>query len=200
MKGNFKKLIPSAVFILVFFVHLLYFNIFAMKSDPKWWTFYLRMEQYLVGFSFALAFAYGAFTIIKMRGRSKGAAAGSAIIAFFVWFTSCCGAPILVVILGVLGITAGSAHLSPRITTLITIGFVSLGYLWLRRKVKGVIKRAKLVCVSCKTEAQVPVVHCGPGILGPEEGKIYCPCWKEGHTEYAEIPKHCGLTMKYVEE
>lgn len=137
MKENFKKLIPFVVFILVFLVHLLYFNIFAMKSNPKWLTFYLRMEQYLIGFSLGLAFAYGAFTIIKMRGRSKGAATGSAMVAFLVWFTSCCGAPLFVGILGILGITVGSAHLSPRITTLITIGFVSLGYLWLRRKGKG---------------------------------------------------------------
>ncbi len=159
MRANFKKLIPFVVFALAFFVHLLYFNIFVMKSNPKWWTFYLRMEQYLVGFSLGLAFAYGAFALIKMRGKSKGAAAGSAIVAFLVWVTSCCGAPILVIILGVLGITAGSIVLSPRVTTLITIGFVSLGYLWLKRKTKEVRKMAEegkiYFCEMCKAEVQV---------------------------------------------
>jgi len=157
---NYKRIIPFVVFLLVFFVHLLYFNIFAMKSNPKWCTFYLRMEQFLVGFSLGLAFAYGAFTLIKMRGRSKSVAAGGAIVAFLVWFTSCCGAPMLVVILGILGITAGSVHLSPRITTLITIGLVSLGYVWLmRQSAKEVSKMAKLICAVCDAEEPVPVVH-----------------------------------------
>lgn len=194
MKANFKKLIPFVVFALAFFVQLLYFKIFVMKSNPKWWTFYLRMEQYLVGFSLGLAFAYGAFALIKMRGKSKGACAGSAIVAFLVWFTSCCGAPMLVIILGVLGITVGSVHFSPWVTTLITIVFVSLGFIWLIRQKVG----ARLVCVSCGTAMVVPTVHCGPGIPGPEEGKLYCPCLNEGHTENIEITKHCDKPMKYV--
>jgi len=57
---------------------------------------------------------------------------------------------------------------------------------------------AKLVCVSCGAGEDVPVVHCGPGILGPEEGKLYCPCLPDGHTENIEIPKHCEKPMRYV--
>lgn len=57
---------------------------------------------------------------------------------------------------------------------------------------------AKLFCEACKAETPVPVVHCGPGILGEDPSKLYCP--GSGHTENIEIPKHCEKPMKYVEE
>lgn len=194
MRINFKKFVPFVVFALVFFVHLLYFNIFVMKSNPKWWTFYLRMEQYLVGFSLGLAFAYGSYAFIRLRGRPKGVVAGSAVVAFLVWFTSCCGGPMIAIILGIVGIGVGSTTLPPLVTTIITLIFVSLGMVWLMRQKVG----AKLVCEKCGTKIAVPTVHCGPGILGPEEGKLYCPCLNEGHTEYIVVPEHCGKPMKYV--
>jgi len=55
---------------------------------------------------------------------------------------------------------------------------------------------AKLICEACGAEETVPVVHCGPGISGPEIDKLYCP--SEGHTENIEMPKHCGKPMKYI--
>ena len=152
---NHKKIIPIAVFVLVFLAEVFYFKIFAMHSNPRWWTFYLRMEHYFVSFSIALAFAYGAFAFIRMRGRSKGALGGSAIIAFLVWFTSCCGAPILVIILGILGISVGSTHLPPYVMAVVTLTFVSLGMLWLMRQKVG----PKLVCETCGAKEPVPVVH-----------------------------------------
>ncbi|MFH1962175.1 MAG: hypothetical protein ABIJ30_04760 [bacterium] len=191
---NYKKIIPIAVFALVFFAEVLYFKIFVMHSNPRWWASYIRLQHYFISFSIALSFAYGAFAFIRMRGRSKGAVAGSTVIAFLVWFTSCCGAPILVIILGILGIGVGSITLPPLVTFVITLIFISLGMVWLmRQKV-----RAKLTCEKCGTKIAVPTVHCGPGILGPEEGKLYCPCLNEGHTEYIGLPEHCGKPMKYV--
>jgi len=191
---NYKRIIPFAVFALVFFVEVLYFKIFVMHSNPRWLTSYIRLQHYFISFSFGLAFTYGAFAFIRMRSRSKGAVTGSAIIALLVWFTSCCGAPILLIILGILGISFGSTTLPPLVTFVITLIFISLGMIWLMRQKVG----AKLVCGICGAEEAVPTVHCGPGILGPEEGKLYCPCLNEGHTEYIEIPKHCEKPMKYV--
>jgi hypothetical protein len=191
---NYKKIIPIAVFALVFFVEVLYFKIFVMHSNPRWWTFYIRLQHYFISFSLGLAFAYGAFAFIRMRGRSKGAVTGSTVIAFLVWFTSCCGAPMLAILFGVMGISVGSATLPPLVTTGITIIFISLGMIWLMRQKVG----AKMVCETCGTEIVVPTVHCGPGILGPEESKLYCPCLDKGHTEYIGIPEHCGKSMKYV--
>jgi hypothetical protein len=191
---KYKKLIPLAVFALVFFAEVLYFKIFLMHSNPKWWAFYLKLQHYFISFSLGLAFAYGAFAFVKMRGRSKGAVAGSAVVALLVWFTSCCGAPMLVILFGILGIGVAAAHFPPQIMALMTIVFVSLGFIWLMRQKVG----ARLVCVACGTAMAVPTVHCGPGILGPEEGKLYCPCLDEGHTETIEVPTHCEKPMKYV--
>jgi hypothetical protein len=191
---KYKELVPFAAFTLVFLAEVLYFKIFVVHSSPKWWTFYLRLQHYFISFSIALAFAYGAFAFIKMRGRSKGAVAGSAGIALLVWFTSCCGAPMLVIILGILGIGVGSVLFPPPVIALVTIVFVSLGLVWLMKQKVG----ARLVCVSCGTAMAVPTVHCGPGIPGPEEDKLFCPCLDEGHTENIETPKHCEKPMEYV--
>lgn len=193
-KMKYKRIIPFVVFVLVFFLEVLYFKIFVVHSNPMWWTFYIRLQHYFISFSIALAFAYGAFAFIRLRGRSKGAVAGSTAVAFLVWFTSCCGAPMIAIILGILGISVGSATLPPIATTGITLIFVSLGMVWLMKKKVG----AKLVCEICGTEVAVPIVHCGPGILGPEENKLYCPCLNEGHTEYIKMSKHCGKPMKYI--
>jgi hypothetical protein len=192
---DYKKVIPFGVFVMFFFVEVLYFKIFVMHSNPRWWTFYIRLQHYFISFSIALAFAYGSYAFIRLRGRSKRAVVGSTVVAFLVWFTSCCGAPMLVIILGILGIGAGSIILSPIATTVITLIFVALGMLWLMKQKVG----AKLVCVLCGAEEPVPVVHCGPGIVsGSETDKLYCPCLPEGHTEYIEMPEHCGKTMKYI--
>ncbi|MCG2757133.1 MAG: hypothetical protein L6263_01695 [Desulfobacteraceae bacterium] len=152
---NYKKIIPFAVFTLVFLIEVLYFKIFMMHSNPRWWTFYIRLQHYFISFSIALAFAYGAYAFFRMRGRSKGAVAGSAVIAFLVWFTSCCGAPMLIIILGILGISVGSTTLPPLATSVMTLVFVSLGMIWLMRQKVG----AKLVCETCGAEESVPVVH-----------------------------------------
>ena len=152
---NYKKIIPFAVFTLVFLIEVLYFKIFMMHSNPRWWTFYIRLQHYFISFSIALAFAYGAYAFIRMRGRSKGAVAGSAVIAFLVWFTSCCGVPMLIIILGILGISVGSTTLPPLATSVMTLVFVSLGMIWLMRQKVG----AKLVCETCGAEEPVPVVH-----------------------------------------
>ena len=152
---NHKRIITIAVFTLVFLLEVLYFKIFVTHSNPGWWTSYIRLQHYLISFSIALAFAYGAFAFIRMRGRSKGAVTGSTIIAFLVWFTSCCGAPMLVVILGIAGINVGSVYLSPLATTVMTIIFVSLGMIWLMRQKVWV----KLVCETCGFKEPVPVVH-----------------------------------------
>jgi len=150
-----KKIIPIAVFALVFFVEVLYFKIFVMHSNPRWWTSYIRLQHYFISFSIALSFAYGAFAFIRMRGRSKGAFVGSTVIAFLVWFTSCCGAPMLVIILGIVGINVGSVYLPPLAMTVITIIFISLGMIWLMRQKVWV----KLVCETCGFKEPVPVVH-----------------------------------------
>lgn len=134
MKNLKKIIIPLAVFIAVFVGHLLYYKIVSQNSSPIWWKLYKVTETYLVSFSLALSFAFGAYAISMVKNRSKSAVAGSAVIAFLVWFTSACGAPILAVIFGLIGVGFGSAALPPKITTLMTIVFISFGFFWLKKK------------------------------------------------------------------
>lgn len=201
-----KSLVPLAVFIIVFLGHILYFNIFVAHSAPGWWSMYVGMQQYFISFSLALAFAYGAYALSAARGfRSAGATGMSLVIVFLVWFTTCCGAPILTAVLAGLGAGFGSVVLPPPAAALLTVVLVSLGYLYVRRKMAPVklapvkLAPAMLVCPSCGTQVDVPVVHCGPGIPGEDRNKLYCPCRPEGHLETMDMPSHCGIPMTYVE-
>ena len=147
-KDKYKKIIPFVAFALVFFAEVLYFKIFVMHSNPRWWTFYIRLQHYFISFSIALAFGYGAYAFIRLRGRSKGAVASSTAIAFLVWFTSCCGSPMLIIIFLIFVISVGSATLPPLATTVLTLILVSLGMIWLMRQKVG----AKLACEICGAE------------------------------------------------
>jgi len=127
-------IVALIVFVSVFIGHLLYYKIISQNSSPIWWKLYVVTEIYLISFSLALAFAFGAYALATVKNRSKTAVAGSAAVTLIVWFTSACGAPILAVALGLIGIGAGSAVLPPIATAFMTIIFVSFGFFWLNRK------------------------------------------------------------------
>jgi benzoyl-CoA reductase/2-hydroxyglutaryl-CoA dehydratase subunit BcrC/BadD/HgdB len=132
---NWKKIIaPVIAFTTVFIAHILYYKIVSQNSSPIWWKLYNVTETYLISFSLALSFAFGAYAITMVKNKSKSAVAGSAAITFLVWFTSACGAPILAVTLGLIGVGIGSAELPPKATALMTIVFISFGFFWLKRK------------------------------------------------------------------
>lgn len=127
-------LIPTLVFAVVFVGHLLFYKIVSQNSSPIWWRLYVLTQTYLISFSLALAFAFGAYALIMAKGRSGKAVAGSAGIALLVWFTSACGAPLIVVGLGLIGVSFGAEALPPWVTTLLTLVFISFGVYWLHRK------------------------------------------------------------------
>jgi benzoyl-CoA reductase/2-hydroxyglutaryl-CoA dehydratase subunit BcrC/BadD/HgdB len=132
---NWKKIIaPVIAFITVFIAHILYYKIVSQNSSPIWWKLYNVTETYLISFSLALSFAFGAYAITMVKNMAKSAVAGSAAITFLVWFTSACGAPILAVALGLIGVGIGSTVLSPKATALMTIVFISFGFFWIKRK------------------------------------------------------------------
>jgi benzoyl-CoA reductase/2-hydroxyglutaryl-CoA dehydratase subunit BcrC/BadD/HgdB len=132
---NWKKLItPLIVFAAVFIGHMLYYKIVSQNSSLIWWKLYVVTQTYLISFSLALSFAFGAYALTMMRNRSKSAVTGSAVIAFLVWFTSACGAPMIAIVLGVVGVSIGSTALPPLASAVMTILFISFGYLWLKKK------------------------------------------------------------------
>lgn len=132
---NWKKLItPLIVFSAVFIGHMLYYKIVSQNSSPIWWKLYVVTQTYLISFSLALSFAFGAYAMTMMRSRSKSAVAGSAVIAFLVWFTSACGAPMIAIVLGIVGVGIGTTALPPLASAVMAILFISFGYLWLKKK------------------------------------------------------------------
>lgn len=134
MKKFQNVIIPLAVFVIVFIAHILFYKIVSQNSSPIWWKLYVVTQTYFISFSLALAFAFGAYSLIMMRSKSKSAVAGSAAIAFLVWFTSACGAPMIAIFLGIVGVGIGTTALPPVASAVMTIVFISLGYMWLRRK------------------------------------------------------------------
>lgn len=127
-------LVPVLVFGVVFIGHMLFYKIVSQNSSPIWWRLYVITQTYLISFSLALAFAFGAYAITLVRDKSKGAVAGSAGIAFLVWFTSACGAPLIAVGMGLIGVSFGAEALPPWVTALMTVVLVSFGFFWLKRK------------------------------------------------------------------
>lgn len=134
MKNWKKMIIPLAVFIAVFIGHLLFYKIVSQNSSPIWWKLYVVTQTYFISFSLGLSFAFGAYALTMMRSRSKSAVAGSAVIAFLVWFTSACGAPMIAIVLGIVGVSIGTTVLPPLASAVMTIIFISFGYLWLKKK------------------------------------------------------------------
>lgn len=126
-------LIPVLVFAVVFIGHLLFYKYVSQNASPIWWRLYVITQTYLIGFSLALAFAFGAYAIALARGKSGKAVAGSAGIALLVWFTSACGAPLLAVGLGLLGVGFGVEALPPWVIALLTVGLISFGIYWMHR-------------------------------------------------------------------
>lgn len=134
MKNWRKIIVPLIVFIVVFVAHILYYKIVSQNSSPIWWKLYVVTQTYFISFSLALSFAFGAFALTMMRSKSKSAVAGSAVIAFLVWFTSACGAPMIAIVLGIVGVGIGTTALPPIASAIMTIVFISVGYLWLKKK------------------------------------------------------------------
>lgn len=127
-------LTPLAVFVVVFFGHLLFYKIVSQNSSPIWWRLYVLTQTYMISFSLALAFAFGAYSLVKAKGKSGKAVAGSAGVALLVWFTSACGAPLIAVGLGLVGVGFGAEALPAWVTALLTVCFISFGFYWLHRK------------------------------------------------------------------
>lgn len=134
MKKWRKIIVPLTVFIAVFIGHLLYYKIVSQNSSPIWWKLYVVTQTYLISFSLGLSFAFGAYALTMMKSRAKSAVVGSTVIAFLVWFTSACGAPMIAIVLGIVGVSIGTTALPPLASTVMTILFVSFGYLWLKKK------------------------------------------------------------------
>lgn len=160
--GLARWLAPILAFAAVFALHALYIvhsapapvsdgwaDIGLEHSGP--WDFYLKGQEYFVGFSYALGAAYAAWSLGEfLRMRQAAMAAGTltsltltgALMAFGCFITGCCGSPML----GVYASMFGAHALGVGKPLMAGVSFLSvLGGVWyLRRKQRS-------VCPPCGT-------------------------------------------------
>lgn len=155
-------LAPTLAFAAVFALHAFY----VVHSAPApvsdgWadiglerlgpWDFYLKGQEYFVGFSYALGAAYAAWSLGEfLRVRQAAMAAGTitsltltgALMAFGCFMTGCCGSPML----GVYASMFGASALGVGKPLMAGVSLLSvLGGVWyLRRKRRS-------ACPRCRT-------------------------------------------------
>ena len=143
MMNKIKKIVVIVtVFILVFMTHLLYFKIKLAKKPCEsiaWFQEYIKGQEYFLGLSYALSFAFIVFAFFKFKENRKNAlkaAMGGGLFAIMLWvfcfLFGCCGSPMLIVYLNLIGIA--NLKIPKLILLLMTIIFVVLGYIWLIKK------------------------------------------------------------------
>ena len=141
MTNKIKKITVSlTTFITAFMLHLFYYKITESScTGSAWFQKYIMEQEYFLGISYALSFAFMAFAFLKFKENRKKAlkaALGGGILAIILWFLcflfGCCGSPMLIVYLNLIGL---SKFKVPKLVLLImTIIFVGIGYIWLIRK------------------------------------------------------------------
>ena len=149
-----KTIIPLATFITVFVLHLLYFKLTeGTCGSVSWFQRYVKEQEHFLGISYALSFAFMAFAFLKFKENRKNAlkaAIGGGLLAVILWFLcfllGCCGSPMLIVYLNLIGLS--NLKVSKLALLVMTIIFIGIGYIWL-------IKKSSKVCCNgrfCKED------------------------------------------------
>jgi hypothetical protein len=128
------------VFVIVFLIHLLYFRFVKQNcGSAPWFQKYVGKQEYFIGVSYALSFAFMMYAFLKYKEKRKAAlqaAAGSGFMAMVLWLScfllGCCGSPMAGIYLNWFGLS--SLNLPNMALFIITCVFVGLSYLWLIRK------------------------------------------------------------------
>ena len=77
MENKIKKIIiPLTTFVIVFILHISYFKITESScAGSEWFQKYIKEQEYFLGISYALSFAFMIFAFLKFkacRGKSIG--------------------------------------------------------------------------------------------------------------------------------
>lgn len=141
MANKVKKIIILlTVFINVFILHLIYFKFSeGTCGGIGWFRKYIREQEYFLGISYALSFVFIAFAFLRFKENRKNAfkaTLGGGLWAIILWFIcflfGCCGSPMLIVYLNLIGLSSLKV---PKLALLVmTIIFISMGYIWLIKK------------------------------------------------------------------
>lgn len=135
-----KTIITLFTFIVVFILHIVYFKVTEGRcGDIFWLKKYIEEEGYFLGISYALSIAFVAFAFLKFKENRKKAlkvAFGGGFLVIILWFLcflfGCCGSPMLIVYLNLIGIS--SLRIPKFVLLIMTIIFIGIGYIWLIKK------------------------------------------------------------------
>lgn len=154
-----KTIVILIVFITVFILHLLYFKFKLPKETcggPFWFQEYIKGQEYFLGISYALSFTFIAVAFFKFKENRKNSlkvAMGGGLLAIILWFFcflfGCCGSPMLILYLNLVGIS--SLKIPKFALLLTTIIFISIGYIWLIKKTSDICCGGK-PCEKDKSE------------------------------------------------
>lgn len=146
-----KIIIPLITFICAVGLHLMYFKLVKKTcADIGWFSKYIKDQQYFLGVSYGLSFAFMAFAILKFRENRKaavGAAVGSGALAGALWvfcfLLGCCSSPMWAVYLNLIGLSA--LKIPKAFLLAMTIIFIGIGYIWLIKKSSGACCNGKKI-------------------------------------------------------
>jgi hypothetical protein len=176
------RLIPAVVFVAIFVAHALYVGACAASAPSGWTDFginahvvgalglgaYWRGQDYLIGFSYALAGAFATWalsrSILFRQGRTvtAGAAAGGvtllgALMAGGCFLIGCCGSPMLTVYLSLFG--AKALGLGKPLMALVTLVSVSCAYWCLSHRLERGSTRMDDCCSRSDTSTGVENIN-----------------------------------------
>ena len=146
-----KIFYPILAFVIVFAMHVIYSVWKEMQIAEKWvqignsnlLSLYFKQQNYLLGFSYAMAGAFTVYAFFKfLESRKRGGLAGliggvglTGILYFGGCFLlGCCGSPMIAVYLAFFG-SSFLGFTKPLVLLITTISIV-IGYFWIEKKTK----------------------------------------------------------------
>jgi membrane protease YdiL (CAAX protease family) len=130
-----------------------------MKEACKsvyWLGEYIKRQEYFLGLSYGLSFAFIVFAFLKFREDKKdalkaamGGSLWTLILFFFCFLFGCCSSPMLIMYLNLIGIS--NLKVPKSVLLLITVIYICIGYFWLIKRTSKSISN-KESCKKIKNE------------------------------------------------
>ena len=144
---NCKIFYPTAGFVAGFTIHAIYLLWRGIQIPNQCvrvssLSLYFRQQDFLLGFSYALAGAFTMYAFLKFLERSRGGVAGviggitltGILYLCGCFLLGCCGSPMLAVYLSLFG--ASFLGFTKLLVLILTMISVVIGYFWMERKTK----------------------------------------------------------------
>ena len=155
-----KIVYPLIAFILVFLLHVIYSIGKAAQVSQRWVqvenisgrSLYFNRQEFLLGFSYALAGAFAVYALLKFIENRKSGAAGlvggvtltGILYVGGCFLLGCCGSPMLAVYLGLFG-SSFLGFAKPLVALMTTLSVV-IGYFWIEKKSKKCCEADQKCC------------------------------------------------------